>query len=181
MQRKIEPRRLCGGMALVAMVLVGAGASAQEVRYDVMPGTDFAKYKTYKWVPIEGAENPGQIVAAQITQAFDQELAKKGFSKTDGETADMFIGYQVSLSQERQWNAYGGGMGWRFGGGMASATSSTLKVGTLGFDVYDPATKKLIWRGDATKTLDASSNPEKQQKNLDKAVDKLLKNFPPKK
>jgi hypothetical protein len=31
----------------------------------------------------------------------------------------------------------------------------------------------------ASKTLDAKAKPEKQQKNLAKAVKKLLKNYPP--
>ena len=62
---------------------------------------------------------------------------------------------------------------------MASATSSTLQVGTLAFDVYDQAGKQLIWKGAATKTLNPPKDPDKKQKNLDKAVAKLLKTFPP--
>ena len=62
---------------------------------------------------------------------------------------------------------------------MASATSSTLQIGTLDFDVYDPASKQLIWKGAANKTLNPPKDPEKKQKNLDKAVAKLLQNFPP--
>jgi hypothetical protein len=73
----------------------------------------------------------------------------------------------------------GGGWGW--GGGMATATSTTIAVGTVALDFYDPAAKQLIWRGEATKTLDPSSNQEKNQRNLDKAMEKLLKHFPPEK
>jgi len=47
-------------------------------------------------------------------------------------------------------------------------------------DIYDPAAKQLVWTGRATKTLDPSKSQEKNQKNLDKAMAKLLKNFPPK-
>ena len=65
------------------------------------------------------------------------------------------------------------------GGGMATATSSTIQTGTLAVDFYDPAQKQLIWRGSATKTLNPPKEPNKRQKNLDKAVAKLLKNFPP--
>ena len=45
--------------------------------------------------------------------------------------------------------------------------------------MYDVATKKQIWRGEATKTLGNPKSPEKIQKNLDKATKKLLKNYPP--
>jgi hypothetical protein len=39
--------------------------------------------------------------------------------------------------------------------------------------------KELVWRGTASKTLDPKAKPEKKQKNLTKAVTKLLKNYPP--
>jgi hypothetical protein len=65
-------------------------------------------------------------------------------------------------------------------GGMGTATSSTISVGTLVLDMYDPTSKQLVWTGRATKTLDPSNNQEKKQKNLDKAMQKLLKNYPPK-
>lgn len=68
---------------------------------------------------------------------------------------------------------------WHWGG-MASATSSTINVATLVLDMYDPSTKQLVWTGNATKTTDPSSNQEKNQKNLDKVMEKLLKNYPPK-
>jgi hypothetical protein len=96
-----------------------------------------------------------------------------------GDPADLYVGYQVAVNQERRWNAYGGGVGFRVGGGMASATSSTINIGTLDVDIYDSAGKQLVWRGDATKTLDSKANPQKRQENISKAVTKLLKNFPP--
>jgi hypothetical protein len=45
--------------------------------------------------------------------------------------------------------------------------------------MYDPAAKKLVWRGTASKTLDPKAKPEKREKNLRKGVAKLLKNYPP--
>jgi hypothetical protein len=160
------------------ILFTGGSVLAQDVTYNAAPGTDYSKLKTYKWVKIDGAENPDQILDQQIRQSIDSQLATKGFTKSDSDTADLYVGYQVSITQERQWNAYGGG-GFRMGGGMASATSTTISIGTLGFDVYDQAGKQLIWRGSATKTLNPPKDPDKKQKNLDKAVAKLLKNFPP--
>lgn len=71
----------------------------------------------------------------------------------------------------------GGGLRW---GGMASAQSTTINVGTLVLHMYDPAAKQLVWTGNATTTMAPSSNQEKNQKSLDKAMAKLLKNSPPK-
>jgi hypothetical protein len=165
------------GIAFVLALMACTLTPAQEVSSSAMPGTDFSKYHTYKWVTIEGATQPNQIVDVQIKSSVDSQLAAKGLTKTDGDTADLYIGYQVSIDQQKQWNAYGTG-GIRWGGGMGTATSSNITIGTLVLDMYDPATKKLVWTGRATKTLNPSNSQEKKQKNLDKAMQKLLKNYP---
>jgi hypothetical protein len=168
------------GMGLVLTLVTCMVSSAQDVSTNSMPGTDFSKYHTYKWVTIAGATQPNQIVDAEIKSSVDSQLATKGLTKTDSDKADLYIGYQASIDQEKQWNAYGMGGGVRWGGGMATATSTNIGVGTLVLDMYDPSTKQLVWTGRATKTLDPSANQAKKQKNLDKAMQKLLKNFPPK-
>jgi len=166
--------------AAVGMLLVlfcSALVVAQDVRFNYAPGTDFSKYKTYKWVDIEGGNHPDQMMSDQIKQAIDSQLVQKGLTKTDSDQADLSIDYQVAVQQEKQWNSMGGaGVRW---GGMQSATSSTINIGTLVLDMYDTAAKKQVWRGDATKTLNPSKDPAKNQQNLQKAVAKLLKNYPP--
>lgn len=164
---------------LMVLFLTARVLAAQDVRSNSMPGTDFSKYHTYKWVAIEGASHPNQITDAEIKQAVDSQLAAKGLTKTDSDKADLYLGYQIAVDQEKQWNGYGMGGGVRWGG-MATATSSTISVGTLVLDMYDPATKQLVWTGNATKSLDPSSNQQKNEKNLNKAMAKLLKNYPPK-
>ncbi len=171
-------------MALLGLLSVSAAVMAQEVTYNFDQSADFSKFKTYTWVPIKDAMQPDQLIDQQIKAAIDAELAKKGLSKTDGDKADLFIGYQLALGQEKQLNSYNtGGGGWgygaRWGGGMTTTTTSTIHIGTLVLDMYDPAAKQLVWRGQASKTIDANAKPDKRQKNLAKAMAKLLKNYPP--
>lgn len=170
--------KACFGLILAAFTC--GVARAQDITTNSMPGTNFANYHTYKWVTVEGATYPNQILDAQIKSSIDSQLAGKGLTKSDSDKADLYVAYQVSIDQQKQWNAYGTGVGLRWGGGMATAQSSTISVGTLVLDMYDPSTKQLVWTGRATKTLDPGANQEKRQKNLDKAMQKLLKNFPPK-
>jgi len=99
-----------------ACFLVASAAHAQDVTYNYMPGTDFSKYHTYKWVTVEGAAYPNQIMDAQIKQSVDSQLASKGFTKADSDHADMYVAYQIAVNQEKQWNAYGMGGGLRWGG-----------------------------------------------------------------
>ena len=60
-----------------------------------------------------------------------------------------------------------------------TGTTSTILIGQLALDIYSPAPKALVWRGNARKTIDTKAKPEKQEKNLTKADAKLLKNYPP--
>jgi hypothetical protein len=167
-------------LAVALLILTAGSVAAQDVKFNFMPGTDFSKFHTYKWVVVPNATYPNQIVDTQIKDAINSQLSAKGLTLTDSDKADLYVAYQTSIAKQQQWNAYGMGGGWRFGGGMASATSSTIDVGTLVLDMYDPSTKQLVWTGRATKTLNPSSNQEKNQKNLNNAMAKLLKNYPPK-
>jgi hypothetical protein len=165
----------------IAAAVAPATVRAQDVRTNSMPGTDFSKYKTYRWVTIEGAHYPNQILDAQIKQAIDQQMAAKGFTKTDAPNADLDLAYQASMNKQTQWSAYStGGVRWGWGGGMAVATPTTINTGTLILDMYDVASKTLVWQGSATKTVNPGNSQEKIQKNLDNAMKKLLKDFPPK-
>ena len=181
---------------LLALVLLMFGVVgvvvAQDVRYDFDKNKDFSKYKTYKWVPIKGADQPDELTGKKLTAAVDAELATKGLTKTDSDSADLYLGYQTAIGTEKQFTSYntgwGYGPGWGGGwygrgGGMSNSTTygstSTVYIGQLDLSVYDPVEKQLIWRGNASKTLDPKAKPEKKEKNIAKAVKKLLKNFPP--
>jgi hypothetical protein len=183
-----SPARLAGMIAGIA-VAFGIVVAAQDVSYTAMPGTDFTKFKTYKWVAVEKAQKPDQITDRMITQSIDAQLAKKGLTKTTDDAADLFVAYQVAVDKETQWYAYNTGpsMYWGYGmggygmggTGMSTATSETITIGTLDFDMYDRTAKQLVWKGRASKTLDTKSTPEKRTKNIDKATEKMFKNYPP--
>ena len=174
-------------MAIAAALLLTTMAAAQDVRYNFDQQADFARFKTYKWVEITGGVKLDDITAKQLRGAFESELASKGLTQTESDTADLYIGYQAAVGQEKQLTAYnsgwGYGPGWRYGGGMGvtTATTSTILVGSVALDMYEASKKALVWRGTASKTLDPKAKPEKRAKNISKAVAKLLKNYPPKK
>jgi hypothetical protein len=161
-------------------------AFGQDIRFNYAQGTDFGKYKTYKWVQIPNVQYPNSILDEQIKRAIDAQLALKGLSRAE-ENPDLYITYQAAVNQEKQWNSYSSGGdywgwgGWGGWGGMSTTTttSKTINIGTLSCDIYDVATKKQIWRGDASKTLGSGKDPAKVEKNLNKAMAKLFKKYPP--
>lgn len=178
-------------LMVVSMLLLWCvSAAAQDIKYNFLPGTDFSKYRTYKWVRVPKADYPNQILDSQIMQAIDAQLGLKGLTKSE-DNPDLYVAYQVAVDQEKQWNSYSTDMGgWGYGrwggwggygGGMSTTTttSQTINVGTLSLDMYDVAAKNQIWRGQASKTLGSGKDPAKVEKNLNKAMAKLFKKYPP--
>ena len=87
---------------LVAISFVGA----QDVRYNFDKTENFSKFKTYKWVLIKGAQTPNDIVDKQVKSSIDAQLAAKGLSKVDSDQADIFLGYQTAIGQDKQFTSY---------------------------------------------------------------------------
>jgi len=178
---------------VLPLVLLLAGASsalAQDVRYNFDKNANFAGFKTYKWVEIKGAQKLSDLADRQVREALEAELTKKGLTKSEADSADLYVGYQAGVSQEKEFTSFnsgwGTGPGW-YGGGwygaggstITTGSTSTIYIGQLALDMYSSQAKNLVWRGVASKTIDEKAKPEKMQKNLTKAITKLLKNYPP--
>src|SRR6186997_1310320 len=97
---------------LLPLSLFAICGFAQDVRYNFAAGTDFSKLKTYKWVQIKGADQVNQLAEQQLKQAVDAELVKKGLEKTDSDNADLFIGYQAAIGQEKQFTSFSSDWGY---------------------------------------------------------------------
>jgi len=175
---------------MVGLVIAAGAAFAQDIRYNFDQNTDFSRFKTYKWVELKDAKSPDNLLDKQIKAAFDSQLPAKGLTKVENDSANLYIGYQLGIGQEKEFTSYntdwGYGGGWYRGGwyggpggGMTTGQTSTIYVGQLALDMYDAANHDLVWRGVGSKTLDPKAKPEKQQKNLNKTVTKLLKKYPP--
>ncbi len=176
-------------MAIAFIAFAVGSVFAQDVRYNFDRNTDFSQFKTYKWVQIKGADQLNDMADRQLKQAVDAELLTKGLQNSDSDDADLYIGYQAAISQEKQFTSYstdwGYGPGWggRWYGGAGSSTTygttSTVQIGQIDLAMYDRAAKAMVWRSSASKTLDTTAKPEKQEKNLKKAIAKMLKHYPP--
>jgi hypothetical protein len=177
----------------VALACLAGFAAAQDVQFNFDEKADFSKYKTYKWEKHPKSLDVDDLTRGQLAKGFDAALAAKGLQRNDSGPTDLVIVFQLAISQEKEMTAYntggyGYGPGWRGGwyggmggGGMTTATTSTINIGNVVLDMYDTSTKQLVWRGMAAKTIDAKAKPDKRQKNIDKAAEKMLKNYPPKK
>ncbi len=173
---------------LPAFFFMVACAYGQDVHYNYDQSAKFAAYKSYQWVdlPRPGGAVPDQLIDQAIKRAVDEQLSQKGLTQVERD-GYLQIGYHAIIREEKgvDLSGFGPGTGpWGGGlGGWNSATvtgrTSTIPVGTLVIDLYDPIRKQLVWRGDVTKTLDLNKNPDKNYQALEKAMRKLFKNYPP--
>jgi hypothetical protein len=170
---------------LAALTFMFVSAYAQDVHYNYNRGTNFQSYKTYRWVDLPDGVSD-QLIDDSIKRAIDEQLAQKGLTKVDRDKdADLQIGYHAIITEEKglnlsgtRWGGFGGGFGW-FSDASVQGQTSTIPVGTLLVDIYDSGAKQLIWRGDATRSIDLKKDPDKNYKALQKAMVKLFKNYPP--
>ena len=133
---------------------------------------------------VSGGMSDDQLIRQDIQRAVDEQLAQKGLTKV-GSDADLLVTYHAAIREERSINlsAFGTGGPWGGPGGFESGSvtgqTSTIPMGTLVVDLYDPARKQLVWRGDASKSIDVKKNPDKNYSNLQRAMAKLFRNYPP--
>jgi hypothetical protein len=77
--------------------------------------------------------------------------------------------------KEETWKTYNEFELWD----VPKREKAIIDVGTLVVDMYDPATKKVVWTGRAKRTIDPNASAKQLQNSVGKAVQALLKHFPP--
>lgn len=167
--------------AVVSLVLLGTTTLAQSVTYDFDRAADFSKFKSYAWT--RGTELVDQLNHLRVVRSIENQLAAKGLTRMETTAnADLFVSYHVSVDRNLRIDAYSSGWGGPFLGGMRSGRAITQEVlaGTLVVDLVAANTERIVWRGVASAELDPSANPERRDKHMNKAAQKLFKNYPPK-
>ena len=169
-------------ITVAALLLLPALVLAQKTSFDYDKTADLSKYKTYA---LKDGTKVGQpLIDNRITAAIESELAAKGMTKNNA-SPDIVVVYHVAFDKQQDITTYSsgyGGYGYRWGGGWGTTDVrvNEILVGTLVIDVADSAKKEVVWRGMGVKEVDTQAKAEKRDKNITEAVQKILKNFPPK-
>ena len=157
-----------------AALLASTTAQAQTVTYDYDRSADFGAIKTYAWV---GGNLEDELNHQRVVHAVDAQLAGKGLRKVEpDEHPDVVLAYHAAFGREVQVS----GSGWN--GYRLSRTGSArveeVLVGALALQFADARTGDVVWRGMASRDVDVDASPEQRDKNITKAVEKLLKHYP---
>jgi uncharacterized protein YdeI (BOF family) len=168
-----------------ALALASTAAFAQDVKTDYDKAANFAAIKTFQAKIATSWNN--EISEKRVLDEITQALTEKGWKSVDA-NPDALVLLHGATEKQKSLNTFYSGTGgyggygyrgWGGMGGMGTATTTTSEylVGTLVVDIFDAKTKGLMFRGTATDEL--SDKPEKNQKKLQKASDKMFKDFPP--
>jgi hypothetical protein len=160
------------------VVALATAVFADHVTVDYDHAEHFNQIKTYSWSKVQTANS---IWDDRVKDAIDQELSAKGWMQVSSGGEVTLVAIEKTSIHQQYDTFYDGFGGWRrFGSfGESTTTVDNYEVGTLIVSMFDGNSKQLIWRG--ASSSDLSGNPEKNTKNLDKDVQKMFKNFPPKK
>jgi Domain of unknown function (DUF4136) len=177
------------GLLLAAVTTTNALAQKVSVGYD--KSAEFSKYASYTWG--EPAMPPNRpMLYASIVGTIDHELETKGLKRVD-RNGDLILmpegGMEFGLSSAAGtpiMPTYGGAPPaidatmWSGATGSSNLTSAYVPEGTLMLSFVDRQSNKIIWAGTVKQKLEVE-NKKRSLELIDKAIAKLLKQYPPQK
>ena len=175
-------------MAL-ALAVVTIGCSSMKVNHDYDREANFSSFQTYSWYESDNTvADTDPLAHERFINAVNGQMRANGFSEVSS-NPDVFVTYNAEESTNMSLNTtymgggwgYGPGWGWGGMGGMGMTSSTTqvreYQVGTVVLDMWDAKQKRLVWRGTVSDTV--SDNPSKNASKINKAAEKLFKDYPP--
>ena len=172
------------GLGLL-VVLCAMPAAAQKVYVDYDRNAIKNDYKTFAWQETGPTlQEFAPLMHTRIKNGIEHYLTEGGYIE-DLDSPDLYVTYHTSSQEEVQFSVtgygYGYGTGWGWSpywgasGGAVSTTASTYERGTLVVDIWDAKTDEIVWRGTASAVI--PENPEKARKTIEKALEKMVKQF----
>lgn len=165
---------------IAGVALLGTITFAQSINYDFDKSANFKAFRTYTWV--RGAAVPDALNNERIVNAINAQLAAKGLRMVARQgNPDLLVAYHAAFDRDLQITGFSSGWGgYRFPGSRSGvAHTDEIITGTLIVDMVDAQTRTIVWRGTATKEVNLKAKPEQRDKNITRAAEKLLKNYPP--
>jgi hypothetical protein len=167
-------KRLSLSLTFVLVVLSSLQA-AETVRTAWDHETDFSALKTYGWM---GGQQPlpNEANHIRVTEAIERAMERKGFQKAAFEDAQVLLLYRAGIQQQVGVQSYQTVSTYDPTAVKTMMDFHREKRGTLTVEMFDGATRKIIWRAEGSNVL---PKPDKMEKAIGKAVHSLLRHYPP--
>jgi len=180
-------------LLLSLLLMLGLTAcSTIPVNQDYDANANFSAIKTIKWLPLALQTTPKAnefaqqqpLIAKRIQGAIAQSLLAKGIKVSD-QAHDAYITYHVSVESKLRADPFTTTFGFgTFGrhGGIVFQTAPELyevEEGKLVIDILN-LQGEVIWRGISTSLLTEQATPQQTTEWVNRVVDRVLQQYPPK-
>jgi hypothetical protein len=157
-----------------------------DVRTVTAPDANFAGRRTFRILPVPAYRGTAALSSTDpmlvnsityqaIRDAIRQELEARGYRYSpDG--ADLDVAYYATAQPQMDIRTFDYGYNWRYGLPITQTEVYTYTEGTVIVDAIDPATHRLMWRGQGRAPV--STNPDDYVKTIRKAVHEIIEKFP---
>lgn len=193
-------------LVLFLMGFIVSCSTIYNVQYDYDINVNFARLKTYDWLPIHEEADISSLDIKRIRNSVNSHLKTKGL-KITSDNPDFLIVVHVGKEQKLNitnwgygywpYGGYWGGYGydpygrywrgyygphWGYWGGYWEPGGVSIyeyEEGSLIINFVDAKSKELIWHGSAKAIVGNEKTPEERQKKIYETVQKILEKYPP--
>lgn len=170
---------------LLLLCLCAVPSVAQKVYVDYDSATAFSEYNTFQIVETqEDLRDTSRTSHELVISELRRYTTEGGLEEVEADP-DFYLAYytadrfDLNLAMSDLTYSYGenfdlGGY-WEGGVGTRTPDSFNFKQGTLIVDAWDAEREELVWRAIATAAL--SSDPDKNDKKIEKALKKIMKKW----
>jgi len=161
--------------------------SSLKVVSDYDNETNFDNYSTYSIAELDMERaNINELNLNRIVKAIKSEMNNKGFKETKKGDLEIHVHGLVEnqVSTTATTDYYGSSypyyrrrIGWGTAYGTTTVDVQEYRKGTLIVDLVDRADEKLVWQGLGSSVL--PDNTRNLEERIQKAVSKIMADFPP--
>ncbi len=163
------------------VVLFLAACSTLSVERDYDPSYDFSKVKSFAIVHKQKEGEDG-LTIKRIENALAKALHTKGLTQTKPQKADLVFLFHLNVTNKTEIYTDYQMVGYGRYGGMVISTprSYNYDEGKLIIDAYDPKSNQTVYRVVLVDEIKQRKTPKEREEYINEAIQKALKNFPPK-
>jgi hypothetical protein len=171
-------------LAAIAIAIGAAGCASVQLNSYVARDTDLAVYRTYNWAPSDRLatgdprldNNP--FFRRALQASVDRRLTAKRLERRETGHADLEVRYHARVSQQVDPGTYDKEFGPC---DAAECEPFVFDEGTIMIDLVDARTQRLVWRGWTKERIDGViDNQDRLEERIDKAVFRIIEQFPTK-
>jgi len=159
---------------LVCVAFLTTSCYTISVNHDYNSEADFSSLKTFDWMKdpktamsnVPASLEKNTLLDKRVRNAVNRQLAARGL-KQDAADPDFLVVYYISVKDKLRSS------------GSRYHSVHVYQEGTLILDFVERDTMDIIWRGIAKRTVESNPTPDKMERNINNAVEKLFTKFPP--